>query len=309
MNNPSALALPDKIKQDEEFVCLTDLFRLSKEPRSKRPAHWLRADGVQAEIATISASIGKAAITMRPGRNGGSWAHWRVALRYASWLSPDFRTQCETRLRHLMQAAPMVPPVPALPTQVPANVLPTVERLLSRLVSVQRISTTVADNYLISLLNPLLPMPIPVEDAKVLTLAAPADSVVTPHIIKDPGNQYIWAKEIVETAAAQGMKIGTALVGAIARGLHLRPLHDTEMHLYAAQFAEYGIAEMNKSPGGHITYRWKYSRKCVEPILEEIRKYQAKSAANEKLPRNARLSEAAVLEAFLKELSARGSSE
>jgi hypothetical protein len=38
-----------------------------------------------------------------PGRNGGTWAHWQIALAYAKYLSPEFHMWCNTVVRAHME--------------------------------------------------------------------------------------------------------------------------------------------------------------------------------------------------------------
>ena len=87
------LVYKDKsIRQDGDFICLTDLWNASGKPSKKRdPRNWKSEagqefiDSVAKKLNACSTDIYK---TTR-GRYGASWGHWQIALAYAKYLSPE----------------------------------------------------------------------------------------------------------------------------------------------------------------------------------------------------------------------------
>lgn len=98
---------------------LTDMWRAAGCPEYRRPIHWLTLEETtrfraHAEMhwAELDEPAGQNIIqddiirldpdgfvaTLR-GRNGGTWAHWQLALAYARYLSPEFHLWCNTVVR------------------------------------------------------------------------------------------------------------------------------------------------------------------------------------------------------------------
>jgi hypothetical protein len=97
------------IREDGEFLCLTDMWRAAAVAESKRPAEWLRHDATQ-EFASYLETVGAAHSLVRTaeGRSGATWAHWQLAMAYAKYLSPEFHAWCNEVVRAVMQGrAPM----------------------------------------------------------------------------------------------------------------------------------------------------------------------------------------------------------
>ncbi len=92
------------IREDGEFLCLTDMWRAAEASESKRPAEWLRHEATQ-EFSAYLETMGAAHSLTRTaeGRNGGTWAHWQLAMAYAKYLSPEFHAWCNEVVRALMQ--------------------------------------------------------------------------------------------------------------------------------------------------------------------------------------------------------------
>lgn len=95
------------IRDDAEFLCLTDMWRAGGADPSKQPSNWLGSVQARefseflAENATprISGSLVRAT----EGRTGGTWAHWQLAMAYAKYLSPAFHAWCNEVVRAVMQ--------------------------------------------------------------------------------------------------------------------------------------------------------------------------------------------------------------
>ena len=98
---------------------LTDMWRAADRPDNRRPADWLAleettrfrayADDHWTELADpLAPNVGHDdiwhidtdgfVITVR-GNQGGTWAHWQLALPYARYLSPAFHLWCNTVVR------------------------------------------------------------------------------------------------------------------------------------------------------------------------------------------------------------------
>jgi hypothetical protein len=98
---------------------LTDMWQAAGRPDNRRPSDWLLLEETQRFRAyagthwtevddPVRANAGLAGIghldtdgfvaTVR-GHQGGTWAHWQLALAYARYLSPPFHLWCNTVLR------------------------------------------------------------------------------------------------------------------------------------------------------------------------------------------------------------------
>jgi hypothetical protein len=102
---------------------LTDMWQAADRPPNRRPSDWLALEetgrfrthaGIHHTGATdlFAPNAGLAGIchldsdglvaTVR-GNQGGTWAHWQLALTYARYLSPPFHLWCNTVVRTAMQ--------------------------------------------------------------------------------------------------------------------------------------------------------------------------------------------------------------
>lgn len=94
------------IHQHAEMVSLTDMWRAAgSEPRNK-PAEWYRTDMGRAFIAFVADNLKSGETHLwqtRLGRNGGTWAHWQIAMAYAKFLSPQFHMWANTVIRERME--------------------------------------------------------------------------------------------------------------------------------------------------------------------------------------------------------------
>ncbi|MGK7870545.1 KilA-N domain-containing protein, partial [Falsiroseomonas sp. E2-1-a20] len=102
---------------------LTDMWQAADRPPNRRPSDWLALEetgrfrthaGTHSPDATdlFAPNAGLAGIchldsdglvaTVR-GNQGGTWAHWQLALTYARYLSPPFHLWCNTVVRTAMQ--------------------------------------------------------------------------------------------------------------------------------------------------------------------------------------------------------------
>lgn len=102
---------------------LTDMWQAAGRPENRRPSDWLLLAETQrfrayagshwTEVTDpVAANAGLAGIwhldsdgfvaTVR-GNQGGTWAHWQLALAYAKYLSPAFHLWCNTVVRAAME--------------------------------------------------------------------------------------------------------------------------------------------------------------------------------------------------------------
>lgn len=80
-----------RIGTDEDgYLCLTDMWRLSGQPEWKKPAQWERLPYTKELAAALSEKVGLSHLLYtKRGRTGGTYAHVILALAYAEYLSPE----------------------------------------------------------------------------------------------------------------------------------------------------------------------------------------------------------------------------
>ncbi|TXP19175.1 KilA-N domain-containing protein, partial [Escherichia coli] len=107
------------IREREEMLSLTDMWRAAGAEERNRPVFWER-NQIGQEFISFVADNFKTEISQvwqtRRDRSGGTWAHWQIALAYAKYLSHEFHAYCNTVVReHLgrMREARLPLPAPA----------------------------------------------------------------------------------------------------------------------------------------------------------------------------------------------------
>ena len=110
------------IRRRGAMLNLADMWRAAGRPEHRRPADWLALEQTRHVRATADAyrtdaedplalETGPAGIwhidsdgfvAVVRGSQGGTWAHWQLALSYARYLSPAFHLWCSTALRTVM---------------------------------------------------------------------------------------------------------------------------------------------------------------------------------------------------------------
>lgn len=102
------------LRDDGDFLCLTDMWRAAGGDDSKRPAAWLRSAGGAEfrEFIEGNLNVGNSHIEIVRAERGGAdpatWAHWQLALAYAKYLSPAFHAWCNDVVRKVMQVGAVV---------------------------------------------------------------------------------------------------------------------------------------------------------------------------------------------------------
>ncbi|WP_148208398.1 KilA-N domain-containing protein [Solidesulfovibrio magneticus] len=74
------------------LISLTDLWKAAGKNPSQRIPEWLRLPATNNFVNRVSEKekVGKSHLLKAvPGRNGGTFAHWQIALAYAKYLSPE----------------------------------------------------------------------------------------------------------------------------------------------------------------------------------------------------------------------------
>lgn len=94
------------IRDRGEHLSLTDMWKAAKSPDHQRPDDWKKDAGNRAfleHVAMVSNAPVEGIWKGRRGNNGGTWAHWQIALAYAKYLSPEFHMWCNTVVRSVME--------------------------------------------------------------------------------------------------------------------------------------------------------------------------------------------------------------
>lgn len=95
------------IRDRDQQVSLTDMWKAAGGAKAKAPSQWLRTDAAASFIAFMAENLKCADLhvcqTVR-GAGGGTWAHWQVAMAYAKYLSPEFHAWCNSVVREHMEA-------------------------------------------------------------------------------------------------------------------------------------------------------------------------------------------------------------
>lgn len=113
------------IRDDAEFLCLTDMWRAAKAAEQKRPGKWLETEGARDFAAYLSETIPPADSLVRAteGRNGATWAHWQLAMAYAKYLSPEFHAWCNDVVRKVMAGESVTAPTSMDTAAIVASVI------------------------------------------------------------------------------------------------------------------------------------------------------------------------------------------
>jgi hypothetical protein len=93
------------IRDRNEFLCLTDMWKAAGSPQHKEPYNWARFEGAPfvAFVAETQNLCATQVFETQRGRTGGTWAHWQVALAYAKHLNHDFHMWCNEVVRAHME--------------------------------------------------------------------------------------------------------------------------------------------------------------------------------------------------------------
>ncbi|CAH1661631.1 KilA domain-containing protein [Hyphomicrobiales bacterium] len=98
----------EAIRDKNEMLSLTDMWRAAGADEARRPANWARKEGK--EFIAYASEILNMPLghiqTQRGGSGSGrgaTFAHWQIALAYAKYLSPEFHMWCNSVVRERME--------------------------------------------------------------------------------------------------------------------------------------------------------------------------------------------------------------
>ncbi len=75
------------------LINITQMWKATGRVYNKRPAHWLERNDITEFISAVAKRENARPadlLVKKPGRSGGSFAHWQIALTYAKYLDHDF---------------------------------------------------------------------------------------------------------------------------------------------------------------------------------------------------------------------------
>lgn len=81
------------IRDRNEHLCLTDMWKAAGSPEGKRPDDWKKDANNRGFLDHIAMAVNAPVEGIwngQRGRAGGTWAHWQVGLAYAKYLNHDF---------------------------------------------------------------------------------------------------------------------------------------------------------------------------------------------------------------------------
>lgn len=111
-NTRNALTYSGHVIRDrDEMLSLTDMWKAAGSDQARRPANWARKDGaafIDHMQTALNVPVGHIMSTGR-GRGGSTFAHWQIALAYAKYLSPDFHMWCNKVVRERMEGRAVAP--------------------------------------------------------------------------------------------------------------------------------------------------------------------------------------------------------
>ncbi len=79
------------IRSQDGLICLTDLWKAAGSESNRDPRQWKRKMGqqfIESVAEKLNVPISHIYKTTR-GKNGGTYAHWQIALAYAKYLSHE----------------------------------------------------------------------------------------------------------------------------------------------------------------------------------------------------------------------------
>lgn len=94
------------IRDRNEFLCLTDMWRAAGSPDGKKPSNWLRSKPVRLFIDHLEENlkgVQEHLFDVSRGRQGETWAHWQLGMAFAKHLSPEFHRFCNEVVRAHME--------------------------------------------------------------------------------------------------------------------------------------------------------------------------------------------------------------
>jgi KilA-N domain len=114
MNAASALLTycGTRIRDRDEMLCLTDMWRAAGSPENREPWNWSRKEGltfIEFTAENLNLPVSQVVIANRGGRDPATWAHWQIGMAYAKYLSPEFHAWCNQVVRSHMELTRKAP--------------------------------------------------------------------------------------------------------------------------------------------------------------------------------------------------------
>lgn len=95
------------IRDRNQMLSLTDMWRAAGSPQSREPFQWIRSAEagrfVEFILSNLRISQDEGIQQVRGGTDPGTWAHWQIAMAYAKYLSPEFHAWCNEVVRAHME--------------------------------------------------------------------------------------------------------------------------------------------------------------------------------------------------------------
>ncbi|MCB8766611.1 KilA-N domain-containing protein [Planktothrix agardhii 1029] len=88
------------------LVNLKQLWKAANSPKGKEPPRWLKLDQSAEFIFVLEKKLNvnlNDILKTVPGRGGGTWGHWQIALAYAKYLDPDLHIQVNEWARRYVE--------------------------------------------------------------------------------------------------------------------------------------------------------------------------------------------------------------
>lgn len=99
MFNYDGSAITFQLENGDIMINLTEMAK----PFGKLPAHFLANDQTKQFIEVLKQTIGIPIVTTIEGRQGGTWGHKKLALKFAAWLNPHFELWVFDRVEELLR--------------------------------------------------------------------------------------------------------------------------------------------------------------------------------------------------------------
>lgn len=84
-----------------DMLSLTDMWKAHGSDPARQPSNWLGSADAMNFIEVLNP--GNSGVMAKKGKNGGTYAHWQIAMAYAKYLSPEFHMWCNTVVRERME--------------------------------------------------------------------------------------------------------------------------------------------------------------------------------------------------------------
>ena len=97
-----------RINERDEMLSLTDMWRAAGRPENLKPNDWVSQERTAKRIdhlykTSIATTDGNSVIQTFRGAEGGTWAHWALAIEYAEDLSTEMWFWAKTAIREKME--------------------------------------------------------------------------------------------------------------------------------------------------------------------------------------------------------------